>query len=117
MISQFGRRSPGRPNPMLAATAAVIAVTTACASGGPKIATPLPAAPEPAVSPPAQARPAGVVVPLTGTPEGVAVGRSRIAGVNVRNPDGLVLFDLATPRAQRFGPLGGSARHLFLGGP
>jgi hypothetical protein len=37
--------------------------------------------------------------------------------VNVRNPDGLVLFDLAAPTERRFVPLGGSARHLFLGGP
>lgn len=88
-----------------------------CGGGQAKVATPLPSAPEPAVAPPASDRLPGMVLPLAGAPEGVAVIRSGAAAVSVRDPNALVLFDLANPTARRTVAMTGSARHLFLGGP
>jgi DNA-binding beta-propeller fold protein YncE len=75
------------------------------------------AAPEPAVSPPAAPRLPGVVLALAGGPEGVAVDRSGTVAVNVRQPDGLVIFNLADPGSRRTVAMPGSARHLALAGP
>jgi len=88
---------------------------SACAAANP-VATPLASAPEPAVSPPAQARLPGTVLSVAGTPEGVAVDQAGTVAVNVRQPDGLVLFDLANPSQRRTVALPGSARHLSLAG-
>lgn len=54
-----------------------------------------------------------------GAPEGVAVTDAGTVAVNVRGPDGLLVFPVSSagaPAARRFVPLGGSARHLTLGG-
>lgn len=93
------------------------ATMAACGGGTPKVATPLPAAPEPALSPPAHDNLPGTIVPQPGAPEGVVVVRSGTVAVSLRNPNQLVLFNLATPDQRRLVPLTGSARHLFLGGP
>ena len=105
-------------------TAALAIAASGLAGCGPPApapaAVPLHAAPEPAVSPPAQVDLPGTVVPLSGAPEGVAVTGSGTVAVNVRQPDGLVIFPISTAGAaasRRFVPLGGSARHLTLGGP
>ncbi len=103
---------------MAVVTALIAAVAMACGgSGTPEVAKPLASAPEPAVSPPAKPQLPGTLLALGGAPEGVVVVRSGMAAVSVRKPDGLVLFDLASPAQRRMVPLGGSARHLFLGGP
>ncbi|MEO9224010.1 MAG: hypothetical protein ABI276_03365 [Acidimicrobiales bacterium] len=78
---------------------------------------PLAVAPEPAISPPPTGSVPGLVLPLAGAPEGVAVVRSGTVAVSVRQPDGIVLFNVADPTARSMVPLGGSARHLFLAGP
>jgi len=81
------------------------------------IAKALPAAPEPAVSPPAASRLPGQVVAVAGAPEGVVVDRSGTVAVNVRRPDGLVIFDLAHPGHRLIVAMAGSARHLSLAAP
>jgi len=90
-------------------------VTSACGTVA-VVATPLPSAPEPAVSPPAAARLPGTVLNVAGAPEGVAVDQAGTVAVNVRQPNGLVLFDLADPSRRRAVVLPGSARHLALAG-
>jgi len=54
---------------------------------------------------------------LAGAPEGVAIVRSGTVAVSLRDPNQVLLFDLASPALRRTVPLSGSARHLFLGGP
>ena len=81
-----------------------------------RIANPLPAAPEPAVSPLAQSQLPGMVLALAGGPEGVVVDRSGTVAINVRQPDGLVIFNLADPGEQRVVAMSGSARHVSLAG-
>jgi len=100
---------------MLVAVVAFL-VAAAC-SGGSKVASPLPSAPEPAVSPAPQPQLPGTVLALAGAPEGIAIVRSATVAVSVRDPNQVVLFDLATPTKRRTVALTGSARHLFLGGP
>jgi len=92
-----------------------MAVLAAC-GGGPtaNVATPLASAPEPATSPRASPALPGTVLLLAGAPEGVAVDESGTVAVNVRQPDGVVLFELAYPSRQRMVRLDGSARHLSL---
>ena len=102
---------------ILAFVMAAAVAATACGASGPGVAIPLRAAPEPAVAPPAKAHLPGVVLPLDGTPEGVAVISDGTVAVSVRGPDGIVMFNLAAPAERRMVPLGGSARHLFLAGP
>jgi len=99
------------------AVAVAAAALSACGASTARVATPLTSAPEPAVSPPARSPLPGTVLGLVGTPEGVAVDLSGTVAVNVREPDGLVIFDLATPTVRRTIALGGSARHLSLAGP
>jgi DNA-binding beta-propeller fold protein YncE len=82
----------------------------------PPIAVPLRAAPEPAVSPPALATLPGTVLSFPGAPEGVAVDAAGEVAVSVRQPDGIVLFPIGQPDDRRTVTLGGSARHLTLGG-
>jgi len=81
------------------------------------VATTLPRAPEPAVSPAPRPQLPGSVVPLAGAPEGIAIVRSATVAVSVRDPNAVVLFNLASPANRRTVSLTGSARHLFLGGP
>lgn len=78
---------------------------------------PLAVAPEPAISPLPSGPVPGLVLPLAGAPEGVAVVRSGTVAVSVRQPDGIVLFNLADPSIRSMVALSGSARHLFLAGP
>ena len=107
----------------MATIGAVVAVAlsvSACGSASPPAAIPLHAAPEPAVSPPAKVDLPGTVVSLPGGPEGVVVTAGGTVAVNVRFPDGVVIFPISSDGAaadRRFVPLGGSARHLTLGGP
>ncbi|MDQ6724935.1 MAG: hypothetical protein M3066_01990 [Actinomycetota bacterium] len=116
MISVLGprRRSGAAP---LACFLLVVSLLAAACGGGPKVANPLPTAPEPAVSPAPQPQLPGTVVPLAGAPEGIAIVRSGTVAVAVRDPNQVVLFDLARPTQRRTVALTGSARHLFLGGP
>lgn len=95
----------------------LLASVTAACGGAPEIAAPLPSAPEPAVSPAPQAHLPGTVTALSGGPEGIAIVRAGTVAVAVRDPNQVVLFELATPASRRTIPLSGSARHLFLGGP
>jgi DNA-binding beta-propeller fold protein YncE len=119
------RTRPGAPAWRLRVAAGLTAVVLASACGSspdaaptsPPPATPLHAAPEPAVSPPAQATLPGTVLAFAGAPEGVAVDAAGEVAVNVRRPDGVVLFPLARPSDRRTVALGGSARHLVLAGP
>lgn len=69
------------------------------------------------MSPPVSSPPAGMVLPQAGAPEGVAINDAGMVGVNLRNPNGLLRFNLSDPAASRTTPLTGSARHLTLGGP
>ena len=96
----------------------VVATTLSACHGTPTVpvATPLPSAPEPAVSPAVTTPPAGMVMPLPGGPEGIVVDRSGDVAVNVRQPNGLVVFNLAAPTDRQLFPLPGSARHLALAG-
>ena len=58
-----------------------------------------------------------MVLALAGAPEGVVVDRSGEVAVNVRQPDGVVVFALTDPDHRQTVPLPGSARHLTLAGP
>ncbi|MDP9074714.1 MAG: hypothetical protein M3N98_11170 [Actinomycetota bacterium] len=68
------------------------------------------------MAPPAKPILPGTVLALDGAPEGVAVVADGTVAVSVRGPDGIVVFNLATPTERRLVPLGGTARHLFLAG-
>jgi hypothetical protein len=121
--SALGMRTPAAAAPRMLAVPAVlvllVTVLAGCAASRQSPAKPLQAAPEPAESPPASA-PAGTVVALSGSPEGVAITRSGLVAVNVRQPDGLVVVpidSLASASARRFVAMAGSARHLTLAGP
>lgn len=92
-------------------------VASACGSPAPGIPTPLPTAPEPAVSPPAQGVLPGTVIAFAGAPEGIAIDATGEVAVDVRNPDGVVLFTIDSPSDRRTVLMGGSARHLDLVGP
>jgi DNA-binding beta-propeller fold protein YncE len=102
-----------------AAVLVVVASAGGCGSSSksPPVATPLHSAPEPAVSPPAAASLPGTVVAFDGAPEGVAIDAQGEVAVNVRGPDGVVLFPIGNPSARTTVPLRGSARHLVLAGP
>ncbi len=99
------------------AVAAMTVGMTACGPKGAVVAVALRAAPEPAAAPLAKSNLPGTILPLLGTPEGVAVVRDGTVAVSVSHPDGIVLFNLSSPTNRRFVALGGSARHLFLAGP
>jgi sugar lactone lactonase YvrE len=74
--------------------------------------------PEPARAPALTARPAGIVVPVPGAPEGLAVDASRgILAVGVRDPDGVALVSAATGRVRKLVRLPAAPRHLQLAGP
>ncbi|MDQ6839029.1 MAG: hypothetical protein M3137_12040 [Actinomycetota bacterium] len=107
------RRWPSRAVPV--AVVAMIFAAVGC-GGSAKVSIPLPGAPEPALSPAPQARLPGTILGLAGAPEGIATIRSGTVAVAVREPNAVVLFELATPTERRSIPLTGSARHLFLGG-
>jgi DNA-binding beta-propeller fold protein YncE len=102
---------------VLVVLALVAAACGSSAPSAPPVATPLHAAPEPAVSPPARTSLPGTILAFAGRPEGVAVDDAGEVAVNVRHPDGVVLFPIARPADRRMIPLGGSARHLMMAGP
>lgn len=72
---------------------------------------------EPAHAGPATAAPAGRVIPLGNSPEGIVVGASGIAAVAVREPAEIVLFDATTGAQRQRIPTPSAARHLSLAGP
>lgn len=126
-----GRRGPAGPAGLAAAVvAAALLASAGCGSPSPAT-TPrssgppapqgsvvaLRSAPEPAVSPPASPSLPGTVMAVADGPEGVAVDVTGEVAVNVRRPDGVVLFPIGDPADRRTIPLGGSARHLVLAGP
>lgn len=97
------------------AAAALVLVMSSCSSSDEPPRTDVP---EPAVSPPASEAPAGRVVPLPGSPEGLVVdGPTRTIAAGVRNPDGLALVDVDTGAERSRRPFAGSARHLQLARP
>jgi DNA-binding beta-propeller fold protein YncE len=96
---------------------AAVVVTAACGSPKPGIPIPLPTAPEPALSPPAKAVLPGSVITFGGEPEGIAIDAAGEVAVDVRSPDGVVLFAIDKPSDRRTMATGGSARHLDLAGP
>jgi len=114
----FGPPSASWSRTVVAVVRTVILAACACLLAGcgrsTTTANPLPAAPEPAVSPPAQSQLPGVVLALAGGPEGVVVDQAGTVAVNVRQPDGLVIFNLADPGRRRVVAMTGSARHLSL---
>ena len=71
----------------------------------------------PAVSPPQAAILPGIVIPLSGAPEGVAIDAAGMVAVSVRNPAAVVLFPINEPLARHTVPLGGSASRLSLASP
>jgi sugar lactone lactonase YvrE len=74
--------------------------------------------PEPATAPALDQRPAGVVIPMPGAPEGMAVDVSGgILVVGVRDPDGVALVSTATGRVRMLVRLPAAPRHLQLAGP
>ena len=77
-------------------SAVTVLAATACASS-PGVSTPLPAAPEPAVSPPARTGLPGTVITFARSPEGIAIDAAGDVAVNVRNPDGVVIFPIGSP--------------------
>ncbi len=77
-------------------------------------------APEPADAPPLEEEPAGEVVELGSSPEGmVADAGTGLVAVGLRNPDELALIDVDSGEVVRKTDLSGSPRHLGLvtGGP
>jgi hypothetical protein len=74
--------------------------------------------PEPATAPPLAATPAGTVVPLPGSPEGLALdAKDGILAVGLREPDGIALVNASTGRVRGIVRLPGAPRHLQLAGP
>lgn len=97
-----------------AATLTAGAGATACGGSGDGLA---PAA-EPARSPVPQREPAGRVVALGDSPEGmVADACTRLLAVGLTDPDVLALVDIDTGRIVRRVPLPESPRHLRLAAP
>lgn len=92
------------------------ALAAACSPARP--AAVLPPAPEPARAPAATSTPAGRVIALGDTPEGLAVDASTgLVAVALRRPDRLALVDGRAGRLLRLVPLAASARHLTIAGP
>jgi DNA-binding beta-propeller fold protein YncE len=93
----------------------VLALTAACGSSARD--TSLGAA-EPAVAPTSTTTPAGTVVKVGGSPEGIVYDPvTGIVAVAVRDPDRLVLLDGATMNIVATVALAGHARHLQLAKP
>ena len=95
----------------------LVALLAAC-SAGTEEAPAGPGAAEPADSPPTSSAPAGVVVELEPSAEGMVFDAvTGLLAVAVRDPFRLLLVDGATGRTVRTVPLPGHARHLQLAGP
>jgi len=92
-------------------------VAAGCAGRPEPVATTHAPPAEPAQAGPATAAPAGRVIPLGNSPEGIVVGTSGIAAVAVREPAEIVLFDAATGAQRQRIPTPSAARHLSLAGP
>jgi DNA-binding beta-propeller fold protein YncE len=74
--------------------------------------------PEPATAPALTRRPAGTVVAMPGSPEGLAVDdRDGIVAIGLRSPDAVALADTSAGRIRKMVRLSGAARHLQLAGP
>jgi DNA-binding beta-propeller fold protein YncE len=77
-----------------------------------------PPAPEPAEAPPLNKEPAGEVVEVGNSPEGVAADpESGLVAVGLRNPDELALVDGESGEVVRKVELPESPRHLEIAGP
>ena len=77
-----------------------------------------PPAPEPAEAPPLDKKPAGKVVKVGNSPEGVAADpETGLAAVGLRNPDELALVDGESGEVVRKTELPESARHLDISAP
>jgi predicted nucleic acid-binding protein len=74
--------------------------------------------PEPATAPPLAATPAGTVMPMPGSPEGLALdAKDGILAVGLRQPDGIALVNVPSGRVRGIVRLPGAPRHLQLAGP
>jgi len=74
--------------------------------------------PEPAKAPSLAQAPAGTVVAMPGSPEGLAVDDpDGILAVGLRRPDAVALVNVRTGRVRRMVRLPGAPRHLQLAGP
>ncbi|WP_020499840.1 hypothetical protein [Sciscionella marina] len=79
---------------------------------------PRPPAAEPAVAPPLRTQPAGRVMPVGASPEGIVVdARTRRVAVGAREPDALVLVNADTHAVAERIRLPGHLRHLQLAAP
>lgn len=106
-----GRRPPAAVGLALALLAVGLG---ACGGSHPRTAAG-PSAAEPAAAPHALAEPAGRVLHVGSSPEGIVVDPdSRLAVVAVRNPAGLVLLDARHARVVRRIATAGAARHLQI---
>jgi DNA-binding beta-propeller fold protein YncE len=101
------------------ATVVATALMTGC--GSPPAAPPpphLPPAAEPAPAPVPNAPPAGLVVPVGTSPEGVVTDpQTQTVAVGVRDPFALALLDATTGATRRRVELPGGLRHLQLAAP
>jgi sugar lactone lactonase YvrE len=106
------------PAAALAGCGATGAVSGSALAGGGSEPAARTDVPEPATAPALDRRPAGVVVPMPGDPEGMAVDATDgILAVGVRDPDGVALVSTATGRVRTVVRLPGAPRHLQLAGP
>lgn len=95
-----------------AAAALTVVVLAACGSSGGDTKRDVPAVPEPAAAPAPSEHPAGRVVAVGRTPEGVVVDATGgLVAVAVRDPGELVVLDLDGRQVRRVG-LSAPARHL-----
>lgn len=101
-----------------------LALLAAACGGGDPAAAPSTSGPatadgpaEPGAAPEATTAPAGRTFAVGEQPEGLVVGSTGVAAVAVRNPDAVLLVDLASGRVTRTVPTEGSARHLELATP
>jgi len=118
----MSRRGAGRAASALTLAALLVGCSSSGGTGGsaqPPSPVLSPAA-EPQAAPTPGARPAGIVLPIGDTPEGVVVDdTTHLAVVALRRPDQLAFVDLRTRAVRRIG-VPGRARHLRLrqpGGP
>jgi DNA-binding beta-propeller fold protein YncE len=108
-----------RPRWVIATVVATV-LMTGCGSSPPAAPPPpqLPSAAEPAPAPVPNAPPAGLVVPVGSSPEGVVTDpQTQLVAVGVRNPFALALLDATTGATRRRVELPGGLRHLQLAAP
>ncbi|MEC3975149.1 YncE family protein [Amycolatopsis sp. H20-H5] len=96
----------------------VVLLVAGCSSPAPQKPAELPPPAEPAAAPALTVTPAGRVVPLAASPEGVvADGVTHLVSVGVREPNALALVDGRTGAIVKKVPLPGFLRHLQLASP